>query len=256
MSIIEQNSYSKFLRISNTHSINPSDTNSSFHVNLNRMLDTDDIIRCVVKSVSFPNNQYNITSDNNGLDFEAITPGNETHTAVLDVGYYTVSQLMVEMKAKIDALLPSGTIAFTLNPTTYKIDYTVTGYTSIQFFATSTVGKSIGLLVDTAVAASSTFDSIPYLYGLTNVYVHSTAVGENNLVDGDVENHDIIAEIPVNVPFGELVHYQSNDDELDSINYRSLRNFNNVKIELKDLDNNLLKLNQGDVVILLKLYYV
>ena len=81
-------------------------------------------------------------------------------------------------------------------------------------------------------------------------------MAEGNLVDGDVENHDILSEIPVTALYGEKNIYRANDTELESINYSSTRNFDSIKIQLKDINQNVIQLNGGVVIIGLKIYYL
>ena len=81
-------------------------------------------------------------------------------------------------------------------------------------------------------------------------------MAEGNVVDGDVENHDILAQVPVDVPYGQFVHYELNDELLGSINFASERNLDILDISLRDIDQNEIKLNTGDLTLLVKLYYL
>lgn len=266
MGEIENNTFSRILRISNIHSVNENDTNSNFTVNLNRMTETNNIIRCVCKSVSFQNNAYNINSLNNRLDFTATNAGGSPSIAsfiTVPEGFYTVNELMAIMEVLINIeLVPvSGTVTFALEPYTYLMSYATNGLDGIRFLTeatdnNSTLSSTIGLLDSPTEVTTLIFQEVPQLTGLEQVYIHSTTIAEGNLVDGDVENHDILAEVPINVAFGARVFYESMDDELDSINYKSERNYNTITIQLRDVKNNIIKLNGGITTINLKLYYL
>lgn len=266
MAEIENNTFSRLLRISNIHSVNSNDTNSNFTINLNRMTETNNIIRCVCKSVSFQNNSYNINSLNNVIYFTATNTGGSPTIAsfiTVPIGFYTVNELMAVMETLINIeLVPvTGTVTFALQPYTYLISYTTNGLDGIRFLTEadnplSTLSTTLGLIVSPSEVPILTFQEVPQLSGLEQVFVHSTTIAEGNLVDGDVENHDILSEIPIDVPFGARVFYESRDDELDSINYRSERNFDTITIQLRDNKNNIIKLNGGITTVILKLYYL
>jgi len=272
MSQIENTTFSRDLRVSNIHATNATDTQSNFTVNLNRMTETNNIVRVVLKSVSFVNNAYNIYTSgvhqNNEFDWE-IQGGASGTVTIPQEGFYTTTNLIdiiapiIETAAQL--VEPAATVTMSSGNFSKKIEMVVTGAAVVVILpASGTLNKVLGNDVSVNVTASPggtihVFDSVPNLGGLNNVYVHSTTVGEGNLVDGDVESHDIIGSVPVGgvVPFGSVVHYSSFDDELDSINYRSFRNFDSINISLRDLDTNIIELNGGEPTeIILKMYYL
>jgi len=265
MSSIEQSTFSRLVRLSNIFGLGDS-TATDFKINLNRMTETNNIVRAVVKSVSFTNSGYNIFTDginqNNEFKYEIV--GSNTYTAtVTPSGFYSLQQLIDIIKPQIEAnaqfVNPLANFTMVTGSVSKKVEYSIdTVSPQIIIDATGTLNKVLGNLITSVAFSNNTYVSevIPNLYGLTNVYIHSTAIGEGNLVDGDVENHDVIANIPVNVPFGSVVHWEANDDELVSINYRSLRNYDSLSISLRDIKANLINLNGGDCVIILKIYYL
>lgn len=264
MAEIENNTFSRLLRISNIHSVVPTDTNTNFTINLNRMTETNNIVRCVLKSATFPNNSYNIHTSgalkNNEFDYEIV--GDAVYTVSIPVdGFYTTTELIniiaPAIETQIKITFPADTFTMTVGAFSKKVESTWTGTTTLKFPGVKQLNKDLGNTVDSGNQNNSyTFDSLANLYGLKNVYIHTTTMAEGNLVDGDVENHDIIAEVPVDVAFGQLVHYQSHDDELDSINYNSVRNFDSINISLRDLKNNIVQLNGGETVFMFKIYYL
>lgn len=262
---IEGSTQSRLLRISNIHGIgNP--TSSSFTVNLNRMSETDKIVRTVCKSVTFPNTGYNVVTGLNDVFLYEIDTGVES-SYTLAQGYYTVQEIIAIIQPLIEVSLavifPGATLLMEVGQYSKAIEFTpsIGGFTLGHLtgpLAGTTGGLNASLgepNVSPLITALYVSSELPDLAGLTRVFVHSTTLAEGNLVDGDVENHDIIGEVPVTVPFGSLVVYESNDDELDSINYGSARNFDQIKIELKDLEGNIIDLHGGTTEVILKLYY-
>lgn len=271
MSVIANNTLSRLIRISNIHSVNENDTRTNFTVNLNRMTETNNILRVVLKSVEFPNNAYNIHTSgplkNNVFNFEVPLDTTYSHT-ITQEGYYTTQQLidilLPVIQSAVDNTDPTNIASMSINPYSQKIEYHISKNTvALQFPGALGFGglnlalgntEDTGLVLDTLPPKVSA--ELPDLYGLTNVYIHSTTLSEGNVVDGDVENHDILGNVPVDKEFGQMVYYNSPDGELDSINYDSVRNYDNITISMKDLDNNIITLNGGTVVIGLKVYYL
>jgi hypothetical protein len=269
---IEGSTYSRLLRISNIHSTNATDTSSNFTVNLNRMTETDQIVRCVFKSASFPNTAYNIRvagqHQNNVFLFEI--SGTPFSYSLAEAGYYTVQSIIdlvrVAIETQLTAANPGDTLTMAVGQYSKTIEY-VTSLAGGSLILGHTVGPLAGTTgsLNTVLGAdvvSPVIDLIVYkspklpsLLGLTRVFVHSTTLAEGNLVDGDVENHDIIGEVPVTVKFGSMIFYESGDDELDSVNYGSVRNFDQINITLRDLDANIIDLNGGITEVILKMYY-
>jgi hypothetical protein len=273
---IENSTQSRLLRISNIHSTNVTDTSSNFTVNLNRMTETNQIVRAVCKSVSFPNTAYNIRTvttntgqpPNNVFLYEI--SGVPYSYEIAESGFYKVQQIIDLVRVAVETQLstsnPGDTLSMVVGQFSKTIEYVTTvsggdlilGHVSGPLAGTTgSLNIALGAIVVSPVIDLVVYKSpaLPSLTGLTRVFVHSTTLAEGNLVDGDVENHDIIGEVPVNVPFGNMAIYESSDDELDSINYGSVRNFDQINITLRDLDTNIIDLNGGITEVILKLYY-
>jgi hypothetical protein len=270
MSVIANNTLSRIVRISNIHSINPDDTMTNFTVNLNRMTETNNIVRVVFKSAEFPNNSYNIFTSgvfkNNVFNFRIALDTTYTYT-VTQEGYYTTQQLidliLPSIQTAVDAFDPTNIVTMNVNLYSKKIEYYVSKNTvALEFPGTLGFGGlniALGNTEDIFVVSGALpkqSAKVPDLYGLTNVYIHSTTLAEGNVVDGDVENHDIIGNVPVKVEFGKMVYYDASDGELESINYESLRNYDNINITLRDLETNIIELNGGTTIVTLKVYYL
>lgn len=267
MTEIENNTFSRLIRLSSIHANRLTDTSSNFTINLNRMTETNDIIRVVFKSISFPNTVYNIIDNgarqNNIFKYDI---NGTPYTFEPLSGFYSFDSITTllqnDIQTNLDAQLGPGTaaISISLDPITQKLLFDYSGWTPSLFGndEDANLNRLLGNNNNITLSASPyTFNQLANLYGLTDLYVTSTLIGEQNLVDSDVESHDIIARIPIDVPFGSLQIYESKDDELDSITYKSSRNYDSLSIELRDLDMNIVDLqNNQPVTILLKVYYL
>lgn len=272
MSEIENTTFSRELRISNIHSVNPNDTQTDFTVNLNRMTETNNIVRCVFKGATFINNAYNIYTSgifkNNEFTYQ-IDANPVATVTIPQSGFYSTSDLLniISPIIQTDAQLsePGATVLMSSGAYSKKVETVVTGSTVvITLTGTGSLNKVLGNKTSAVITATPggttyVFDESPDLFGLKRVYIHSTTMAEGNLVDGDVETHDIIGSVPVGsvVPYGALVHFRSNESELDAVNFKSFRNFDSIKITLRDLDNNVIQLNGGaPTELIFKMYYL
>ncbi len=267
MGDIPNSTFSRLLRIDSSQRLVGSDSITNFNVNLSRMTETNDVVRVVLKSVSFSNSMYNVEAPN---DKFTVFVSNSTgfFTVTVPPGYYSTIQLMATLESLINPLLVpfSTALSFSQDP----INSLVTAVSSLETFSIlsqadqlsqtgfdSKLPGFLGFFADSPVpAASTTASKIPNLYGLTNCYLHCQQMAEGNVVDGDVENHDILAQVPVDVPYGQFLHYELNDELLGSINFASERNLDILDISLRDIDQNIIKLNTGDLTLLVKLYYL
>jgi len=264
---IEDVAFSRLLRLSNIWDVGNSGVQTSFINNLARMTETDKIIRVVCKSVSFENNAYNIYTSgpfkNNVFTWEILFDTTYSYT-INEPGFYTAQQLIdilqPVIEASLQAITPGMTLTMEIGEFSKKIEYsTDSNLTVLHIDAVGSLNPFLGnneYSPGILLGFPYTSDSLPNLAGLQNVYVNSTTMAEGNLVDGDVENHDILAEVPVTVPFGSRVNYESRDDELDSVNYESVRNFDSIKVTLVDINNTPIELNGGNVIVVLKIYYL
>ena len=259
--------FSRLLRIDSSQRLVASDPITRFNVNLSRMTETNDVVRVVLKSVSFSNSMYNVQAPNDKFTV-FVTNSTGFFTVTLPEGFYSTAQLMAALEGLINPLLvPFATVlTFTQDPINSLVTVTSSLETVsilsqvLQLSQTGFDSKLpgfLGFFTDSpAPALAVTATKIPNLYGLTNCYVHCQQMAEANVVDGDVEAHDILAQVPVTVPYGQFVHYELNDELLGAINFSSERNLDILDISLRDIDQNLIQLNTGSLTLLVKLYYL
>lgn len=259
MSEIINRTFSRLLRISSVQRINKNDAITNFNVNLSRMTETDNIVRVALKSVAFNNNSFNINEYNNIFTINVTTIGELV--IVVPVGFYSSTSLRLTLEGLINPLLvpASTTLTFSQSPLTGFINISSNNETFTLYNSTeknTPMSDVLGFTKIYGASLSEDADNQPSLQGLTTVYLHSLEIAEGNVVDGDVENHDIIGEIPVNVPYGVQQYYEARESELESITYATPRNLDNIGIQLKDIHGNIIKLNGGELTITVRLYYL
>jgi hypothetical protein len=229
------------------------------------MTETNNVVRVVCKSVEFSNTFYNVNELNNTFQIDFSVDGPINITPVPE-GFYTTSQIITIIEDDVSSQISAGeTFTIEQDPLTQKLTFSINGplLQTLQLWAAedapngSTLSPSLGIVGTTNFVSNVTAQRTPYLYGATTVYIHTLGLAESNLVDGDVEVHDIIAEVPVTAPFGVMNYYESRDEELDSINYPAPRDsIDKIDIQIKDIDNNPLTLQGGNLTIVFKLYYL
>ena len=95
----------------------------------------------------------------------------------------------------------------------------------------------------------------PKMNGLTRVYIKSTELAPSNLVNSTGKVINTFVDVPVNVPYGVMNHYEPQDDELVSVNYKTPRDLRVIDIELIDVYGNEVDLDGFGVEIMLKVYF-
>lgn len=262
MTSIINNTFSRELRISSVQRISESDSITNFNVNLSRMTETNNIVRIVCKAVSFPNNVYNIQSPNNKfvLFVENTEPINFFKIEIPE-GFYNSTLIRSTIEGLLNPLLAPYSTVISIDQNNVDGKMIITSSNELIRVVTnpeleSELSLYLGFVGNYDLSLSNLAVYQPSLQGLVEAYVHCFELGEGNYVDGDVENHDIICKVPVNVPYGRYVNYELNDNELNSINFEVPRNFDNIRIQLKDINDNLIKLNGGIFTIIVKLYYL
>lgn len=234
-------------------------SNGEFSVNFGSV-QHESFNKCIgvkVEECSFYNIFYNIrTGVNDVLKFEET--GQAVATITLDEGFYTLNDIQTAIKAKMDPLLIGGTVAITLTPYSKKLIFTFSGTTvKLYYDAVSTMAETLGIGVTTAVFSTVvTADNVPKLGGLTHAYVHSRALGSDNLFDSKgIRKMDVLKVVPMLSEFGAQEQY-SNFDDLDRNIFGSARGISTIDLKLTNADNEVLNLQQTHFKIILKLFYL
>jgi len=231
-----------------------------FTVNFQNSTQMMDINRIVIKQVSIPNVQYNVrpalglnpvgnvfTYDNGALQNIVVPPG-QYNSASLTAAINTSAQAIA------DGLI------LTLNPVTSHIEFTST--TPIAYLSQSSgnsMAKILGIRVDSAPASLAyTATGLIDLSVHPNLYIASKALSDGaNMVSPTLGSLAICAVIPVDKPFGDVLHYVSPHEHLDDIHYISYssgKSLQEIDLAVYDGDANLIDLQGLDWTIVLKTY--
>ena len=97
---------------------------------------------------------------------------------------------------------------------------------------------------------------LPDLSGIQDVYIESRELAPAAGNDPSFGIINIVGQINLsNTPFGGYAHFQANDDELATLNYKNTRNIQRIDIRVVDRQGNLLPLGNGRCSISLKYFY-
>jgi hypothetical protein len=251
----------KLLRIS-SEDRQQGETNGDFTVNLGNSSFVQNVIGVVLKSVSVKHVFPNVFAGNNSFVFNY---NGIPLTAIVPTGWYSATQYAAELQIQINAL-PAVTNLITVTlvdtPATTSLNkyFVFTGSggdtpatTSLNkyFVFTGSGGDTIGLFskddptnpnpaadltgirLTTPLAVSQTAQSLPDFGGLSELYICSGALASNNAAasSNNGENIPLVCEVPIEVGFGQQIFYRSNDSDLDSIIFPSLRSFTRIDIQ-------------------------
>lgn len=163
-----------------------------------------------VVGAEIPNVMYNIrTGRNDILSYEVKTGGIIDHTglATIPEGYYTTATLITALTT---ALTGGGfTHTVSISALTGKITIVQDQGNDFRFvFSTSTVGRVIGFLTDTAQAVSVVGQRPIDLRGVTSVLIGSNQQIEGIASFGTGHSQYFLHEVKIDQPFGSTVFQQ------------------------------------------------
>jgi len=211
-----------------------------------------------LKSCSFRNNVYNVIDFSLNVSvFEGVS--NVVGDVVIPDGQYDITQFLAILKTNSDTLISglpgTSTIAYTLNPVTYKIDYVLSGdATSIQFIGTNDI---VGLTETTTLSLSGSFQSMPDLGGLTHVTISLKSKSPFTLLNKtstEALYTNSLGVIPVNVPFGLMQTFLQPDLDSAALQYSHPNNLEDIQFVVRDPVGNVLT-QQKDLCVELMIWY-
>ena len=198
--------------------------------------------RIVIKGASIPHVFYNVNATNNILKFR----DSESHyTFTWPVGQYTITSFINAFNNEF-----TGSIGLTcsLNQLTNKLEF-LSGYRTYTFESNgSTCFSIIGLrptedffMVNTAPLGNSLL-FMPDLSGIRNVYIETNFSSMHCLDSKGF--HSYGGFVPVDVPFGSIIHYINQEANLNDINRSKVysQNLSKVEVILRDVNGNILDL--------------
>jgi len=153
-----------------------------------------------LQSVILPNLVYPVNSNNNTVLFSEDGAG--SFTATLTEGTYSSSEIISELKTKMDAV-GSNAYTVTYNSNTFKITIATSG-TSVQLLEDSTAQKVLGFPSTGSADASSITSSYPIRLDGSQYVDIITSLPSSNIVS---DNRPVFTRIPLAVAYGELLFY-------------------------------------------------
>jgi len=253
---IKDTSTSKLITVRSRDRKNKAGTKSTnFEVYLGNSLDIHEVQRIVLRSAHFVNGFYNVVFDYNNL-FAYSHNGNDYEFGISG-GFYTIAEIMTELKTTMDAQLNPVVVTIDLNTNTNKLLFAFSagnGYIKISENG-STISPTLGFLIESAPQPSVNGNRGVNLSGTTHFFLQSKVLSPGNNVDSKSNLDNTLIDVPVLCPFGSVCHYEPYDDELASINYDSPINISYIDISLIDEDDAPLNLNGYDIELVFKVYF-
>lgn len=228
-------------------------TSSDFRLDFN--LNIPDLIKVhsiVLKSCSIPNTEYNINDTNYTFSFIA---GLDETTIVIPFGNYTIDTLIAAImdspqaefyEMTIQVAQPSGKLQFTTN-------------TNIQLLNAeqgNAMAQVLGILTNSPPTSNYIVDGLPNLLGLQNIYIVSQALsGGVAMIDSSLNQISVFSQIPMNVPWGNVNHYTSPEEQSDEIFFPSDRTIGEIDLTLYNDMGRIIDLHGLDWSMIIKIYY-
>ena len=254
---------SKLLRIS-SEDRGENETNDDFSINLNNSSFVQNTSGIVVKSVSFRHNFPNLFNVGDSFNTRFTLTYN---TQIIDVdvpaGWYTATELAGVLTTACNAhasITNAFTVALQVTPVptlSRKFVFTASGGDTFALHdkVLNSMGDVLGITADTVEdAAAKTADSTPDLAGIKSVYICSNALSDNNMVASSKhwEITNVLVHIPVKVGFMEQIVYESFDDTLDTVMFKSSKNIQSFQIRLCTRSGAALPLDQYNLTLVLR----
>lgn len=218
-----------------------------------------------IKSVSVPNVEYNIhgnyvTEPANNLLYIESSGGGLQSVITIPIGQYTLAQLITAITGSATGV--SLGLAITQDPNTGLLTITSTAVGGIKIYSrsstpSSTLSPNIGITTQTAAfSASIVSNGMPALSGNQNIYIGSVKMASGTtLIDSRFNNLTVISTIPVNVPFGEVIHYETFDYVKDTIESDQYLNLREIDIRLYNDYGAILDLHGEPFTMIIKAFY-
>lgn len=207
-------------------------------------LDLQESYAVRLKDISIVNLIYNINIGKNdrldynynGVDFFIIIPE----------GSYNATTLVTAINALQTNLI------FSINGVTQK--FVVSSVLPSYLKSNSTIKKVLGFVNDTTL---STNYSLPFPFNLVRsnfINIVSNMAESSYCITSNKTTYPVIAQIPINLPFGYILQRSEEKDSADSYVFNSKVNLSNIKIKMLDDDFEELDLNQGNYILSFNIY--
>jgi len=255
------NLYYKRVVINSDQRLNESTTSTNnFSVDIKDSFDLQGISHIAVESVSCSNLQYNINSSNNVI---RVDNGGLSVSLTMTQGQYDITQFMTALQALLNTLAPTFTVS--QDAITKKLLIESTGPQFTFHKASTTMDKVIGLSFGTSVGISSSIvglvetiipTNVPNLGGLDAVFFHSRQLAGHSASNATVGTISLLSYMSFfDIPFGGSGTRYVNDIEMSKIRYSQPRNISVIDIKARDVNGNLVELQNSPVQIIIRCYY-
>ena len=167
--------------------------NNSFTVDLKDSYGLQQISHIAVESATVPNLEYNINARNSRLWFKyglfPAVPLDFVH------GQYDITQVMTELKSKMDTVAGGLFFTITQDPITRRIVIVSSAATAFEFEPQSTMYEILGFIPGTTVISSTVVFGtpaieairLPDLGGTQTAFIHSNALANGQLLTRPLE---------------------------------------------------------------------
>lgn len=257
---------SRVIYISNDdRDIEESKSNSDFVCYLKERVSVQESNYAILKTITLCNCFYNVRganygdNQNNIFVFSEVSPA-ATFAVSVEPGQYLIADYLTALENAMNAVLVSGTVAINQDPITGRLTFVCTG-TQITIFSGLNGNTSYALVGNPETSDSLTSGIVPMpflpdLSGIQDVYIESRELAPAAGNDPSFGIINIVGQINLSeTPFGGYAHFQANDDELATLNYKNTRNIERIDVRVVDRAGNLLPLGNTRVNLSLKYFY-
>lgn len=199
-----------------------------------------------LKSISFPNLEPTIrTGVNDVLNLTLYTGAGVligTYDFTFDEQYYTALDFAAAFQLSLNTTDGAGGWIVSYNPNSYKFSIVVPANRKIRL--TNITDKTLPnyrLLRMTGFSkwalqslATGTYTSTQTVDFSGTKYVDILTNARTNVITTGNNNSGVVARVPIEVPFGTIVHYQNQDDAMDSGIMLTAGDLMNLHIRLFD----------------------
>lgn len=235
------------------HRTSSSESTSHFNIDLGEQIETQNVISCQLKNMSFVNAHYNINQHNNVFTYS----DGVIKTVTILEGQYNLTEVLDALTTAFG--LVGVVVVLSINEPTKRVsvDSCVPpcDFFDVQGNIVNFLGRALGIVGSTGLVGSTLFEDLPDISGLYQLNIHSRRLIDGSSIevitefDSQLNKYkrspfmgDCIKTIPVNVPFGYQMIYE-NSDSTDLITYSSERNLKHIDIDLRDVNNKTIDLH-------------
>jgi len=217
------------------------------------------LYKIFIKECSFINTFYNINdkgynTENSGNNRFIFLLNGVPTTVTVKVGNYDIDTLLAEITLALPFL--TGVV----DPLLGKVIFTST--IPITFLGPDQNPMAYALGITTGSGGDvTTFEapSVPNLTGVNHVFVQSRALSDgSSFLTNDAKQAPVILVVNVDVSFGQMQHWRSNDAQQDTINYPSIKagkNVQNLDIKVVDEFGNVLDLQEHEFQLIINMFH-